>query len=446
MENRNLRISLTALIFVMICLSSSGQASVPLGIHYQAVARDNFGKELANRAIDVKFSIISENPLGPVAYQELHSDIITTKYGVFSLIIGRGTPTGGIFGELSQINWSASYHYLKVEVKFENTFIDMGTMQFLSVPYALFAQKSLEPGPEGPRGSQGPQGLPGVAGPKGDPGTQGIPGPKGDQGDPATDDQTLSVINVDGSDYLAISGGNQVKVSNIERDGDPMNELQDITINAEKLKITNNPNATEWDLTKYLDNTDKQGLSWNAVNRVLSIEGNTNTINLSELKNDADADPGNEIQSLTFNQNTNTLNISGGGGVVLGTMIAFRAKKTIATSAPLPMSNVDFIADQIEYNDGDGLNIGTGEFTAQYTGLYTFDITYIVPADGGGRELMLFKNGNLYEYVERMMSVGTTLYRTITIKLSASDKIKIVVYTGTGTSIGTGTFSGYRLH
>ena len=28
----------------------------------------------------------------------------------------------------------------------------MGTMQFLAVPYALYAQRSLEPGPQGPKG------------------------------------------------------------------------------------------------------------------------------------------------------------------------------------------------------------------------------------------------------------------------------------------------------
>jgi hypothetical protein len=449
MKPKNLKISLAILFFAMIFFSISGQPGVPLGIHYQAVARDNFGKEIASKCIDVKFSIISENPLGPVEYQELHSKVITSKYGVFSLIIGHGTPTGGLFGEISQIDWPSAFHYLKVEVKFENTFIDMGTMQFLSVPYALYAQKSLEPGPEGPRGDSGPQGqqgTQGLPGQKGDTGAQGIPGPKGDQGDPATDDQTLSLVNVDGADYLAISGGNQVKVSNIERDGDPTNELQDLTINSEKLKITNNPNATEWDLTRYLDNTDNQALSWNAATRVLSIAGNPSTINLSELKNDADADPGNEIQSLTFNQNTNTLSISGSGGVVLGTMIAFRAKKTIVTSAPMPLSNVDFIVDQIEYNDGNGLNIGNGEFTAQYTGLYTFDVKYIAPAIGNSRDLMLFKNGNLYEYLESNISANTTLFRNLTIKLVASDKIKVVINTGTGTEIGTGTFSGYRLH
>ena len=35
-----------------------------MGVSYQAVARDNYGKELANREIDVRFSVISGNPQG----------------------------------------------------------------------------------------------------------------------------------------------------------------------------------------------------------------------------------------------------------------------------------------------------------------------------------------------------------------------------------------------
>jgi len=147
------------LIFLFSGVTTFGQ-NVPFGIFYQAVARDNFGKELVNKNIDVKFSIISGNPLGTVVYQELHSDVITSKYGVFSLIIGQGTPTGGLYGELSQIQWNQAYHYLKIEVKFDNDFIDMGTMQFLAVPYALYAQKSLEPGPPGPKGNPGRREIP----------------------------------------------------------------------------------------------------------------------------------------------------------------------------------------------------------------------------------------------------------------------------------------------
>jgi hypothetical protein len=432
------------LILLLVGVSSFGQ-NVPLGIFYQAVARDNYGKELINKDIDVKFSIISGNPLGTVVYQELHSKVNTSKFGVFSLIIGHGTPTGGTYGELSQIQWGQAYHYLKIEVKFDNDFIDMGTIQFLAVPYALYAQKSLEPGPAGAKGD---------------------PGPKGDPGDPASDKQTLSfdqsnlaisggnavpltsllqnltITNSPEGNYLGISRGNSVLLSSAEADGDPTNEIQDLVINSDVLKITKNTSATSWSLAKYL-----QGLTWNPATRRLGITDNASVIDLSELKNDADADPANELQNLSFNQSNNTLTISGGNSVVLGNMVAFRAQKTIATSAPMPLSNIDFIGDQVEYNDGTGLNVGTGEFTAPSTGIYTFDVKYIDPNDGGaGRKLMLFKNGNLYEYLESAININSTLSRSITIKLATNDKIKVVIYTGTGTGIGTGTFSGYKVY
>ena len=57
-------------------------------------------------------------------------------------------------------------------------------------------------------------------------------------------------------------------------------------------------------------------------------------------------------------------------------------------------SNVDFLSHNIEYNDGNGLNNGTGEFTATITGVYSFDIKYCARRTG---KSMLFKNGNLYE-------------------------------------------------
>ena len=152
MGSTNFKKHLIILTLAMICGKSIPQSNVPFGIHYQAVARDNFGTELANRRISVKFSIISGDPLGTPVYQELHQDVTTSKYGVFSLVIGKGIPTGNSpFGELSQIEWKNAFHYLKVEVKFENTFMDMGTMQFLAVPYALFAQKSLATWPAGPK-------------------------------------------------------------------------------------------------------------------------------------------------------------------------------------------------------------------------------------------------------------------------------------------------------
>jgi hypothetical protein len=451
MATKKLNRYLIVFALIMIGSASFGQ-SVPMGISYQAVARDNFGKEIVNKEIDVRFSIIAENPLGTVVYQELHSGIITSKYGVFSLTIGSGVPTGGTNGELSQIDWGASGHFLKVEVRFDNDFLDMGTMPFLSVPYALYAQKSLEAGPQGP---------------------------KGDPGDPASDDQTLSF---DGSN-LAISGGNTVNLSSLNVPhqltliGDTLsilggnkvaltNQIQDLQLDVNnKLKITKNASATEIDLNSF-----RQSLSYNNTNGILSITGGT-AADISELKTAGIQDihltgdlltidknssstgvdlskylDDTDNQTLAYNSSANTLTVSNGNTVSLGAMVAFRAQKTVSTSAPTPLSNVDFIPDQVEYNDGNGLNVGTGEFTAQYTGLYTFDVKYIAPATGDGRMIMLFKNGNLYENLESSISKNTTLFRTLTIKLLSSDKIKLVIYTGTGTDIGTGTFSGFRVY
>jgi hypothetical protein len=170
---------------------ASGQGTVPGGINYQAVARDNYGKEIVNTDIEVQFTIRSGSPTGTVVYQEVFTDVTTSRYGVFSLVIGKGDPVSGVF---TDIDWSAFNHYLQVSVKFENNFMDMGTMQFMAVPYALYAGKSLEPGPEGP------------AGPKGD---------KGDPGDPAldTDNQNLS-YEIE-TKTLTIQDGNKVRLDSI---------------------------------------------------------------------------------------------------------------------------------------------------------------------------------------------------------------------------------------
>jgi hypothetical protein len=177
----------SAILAVMMTatMPAGAQTGVPGGINYQAVARDNNGNELVNTAIEVRFSIRTGSPTGPVIYQEVFTDVTTSRYGVFSLVIGKGDP---VLGTFTAIDWSTANHYLTVEVKFENLFMDMGTMQFMAVPYALYAARSLEAGPAGP------------------------PGPKGDPGDPATDDQTLSYSR--GTKELTISGGNTVTLDN----------------------------------------------------------------------------------------------------------------------------------------------------------------------------------------------------------------------------------------
>ncbi|MBK7131901.1 MAG: hypothetical protein IPH69_03475 [Bacteroidales bacterium] len=418
----------------------------------------------------------------------------------------------------------------------------MGTMQFLAVPYALYAQKSLEPGPQGPRGEVGLQGIPGLQGPvglKGDPGPQGLKGDtgpqgqqgvqglKGEPGDPASDDQTLSF---DGSN-ISISGGNTVNLSTLILPhqltilGDTLsimggnkvalpNHIQDLQLDANnKLKITKNTTATEIDFTRFLD--DKQTLTFNSVDNTLNIFGG-NTISLASLKDDADSNPLNEIQTLTFtpadsklyisgitdpvdltalkndadasptneiqdlsltanklkitnnasateinlapyldntdnqtisyNAATYTLSLTGGGTAVIGNLVTFRAKKNSATTASTPLSNIDYVPDEMEYNDGLNFDPLTGEFIAPSTGVYTFDTKYIAPSAANGQMVMLYKNGSPYETLGSGIGSGAILFRTVTIKLISGNKIKLVINTGVTVDIGTGSFSGFRVY
>lgn len=445
MTPKKIRNYLVLLTFAMFSSGSYAQYSVPYGINYQAVARDNFGNELSNKKISVKFSIIMGDPLGTAVYQELHQNIITSAFGVFSLVIGQGIPTGSAtYGQLSQVQWDKAPHYLKVEVKFENNFMDMGTMPFLSVPYALYAQKSLEPGPAGPKGD---------------------PGPKGEAGDPASDKQTLSfdqsTLNISGGNsvpltsllqnltittspegnYLGISRGNSVLLSTAEADGDPKNEIQDLVINSDVLKITNNSNATSWSLAKYL-----QSLTWNPVTRKLGLTDNTISIDLSELKNDADANPANELQTIAYDKNAGTLSISSGNSVSLNNTIGFKAKKSTSQTGLTIGTTYPFINSEAEFIEGSCYDPGTGNFTTPSTGIYTFFITYKADGSGSARSLILLKNSTTYEILGPDISAGTELTKWVTMKLNSGDVVGLTISTGMSTFSGTGSFLGYKVN
>ncbi len=99
-----------------------------------------------------------------------------------------------------------------------------------------------------------------------------------------------------------------------DADADPTNEIQDLNLTGNILTITNKINPTEINLAPFQgDNTDEQELSLSGTS--LSISGG-NTIDVSSLLDgvdDADNDPVNEIQTLTFLDDT--LQISSGNKI-----------------------------------------------------------------------------------------------------------------------------------
>lgn len=387
-----------AFLALLMTEAVTGQGTVPAGIHYQAVARDKYDKEVINTDIEVQFSIRTVSPVGTIVYREVHNNVTTSKYGVFSLIVGKGTRVDGTAFSFADIDWSTANHWLQVEVKFVNDWLDMGTLQFMAVPYALYAGKSLEPGPQGPIGPQGP------------------PGPE------ASDDQTLSVINVSGIDYLSIIRGNSVPLSQIEKDGDPTNELQDLV--------------------------------YDAVNRRLSLLKSTApAIDLSELKNDADASPTNEIQTITYTTDNHQLTLSNGGGTqTIDPLIAFRAGflLTSVTLPDNPDTEVPITFDQStgnNFNDGGNYSYATGVFTPPFNGIYTFNVSLRLPAN---ISVILKVSGKDDERIINSFSSTPDRYTgSVTMKLSPSNTVKVILKNKNGfglTSSIEGYFSGFRVY
>lgn len=169
---------LFTLLFLWLLSTNVGAQAPPQGINYQAVARDNNGAILANTALTVRFSILSALNPAVIDYEELHNNVVTNNFGLFTLVIGQGTPVAGTF---NTIDWGAGNHYINIEVNTGSGFVDMGTTQFWAVPYALYAGNVLNGG-QGPTGPTGPAGSNGANGVNGPTGAQGPTGPTGPGG------------------------------------------------------------------------------------------------------------------------------------------------------------------------------------------------------------------------------------------------------------------------
>jgi hypothetical protein len=130
--------SFICLLSAFICLYSFAQA--PDGFNYQGIARDNLGKELINKSISLRLSILKDSIKGTSVYTEAQAKT-TNSFGLFTLKVGTGT---AISGNFSQIDWSTGLYFLKVEMDANGgtNYTLMGTSQMLSVPYALYSKTS----------------------------------------------------------------------------------------------------------------------------------------------------------------------------------------------------------------------------------------------------------------------------------------------------------------
>lgn len=129
---------LALIAFLFSANFSSGQT--PERFSFQGVARQPDGKVAANSSIGLRATIHADNAAGPVMYMESHLTQ-TNSDGIFNLAIGGGTVISGNF---SQISWKSTAHFLQLELDPAggSNYVDLGTTQLLSEPYAMHAREA----------------------------------------------------------------------------------------------------------------------------------------------------------------------------------------------------------------------------------------------------------------------------------------------------------------
>ncbi len=112
--------------------------ATPQKFNYQTSILDVNGEPMMNQAVNFRISIVKTSIAGTVIYVETQS-ITTTSKGLTNFEIGSGTVVSGLFTDM---DWAADTHYLKIEadVAGGTSYVDFGTTQLISVPYALHAK------------------------------------------------------------------------------------------------------------------------------------------------------------------------------------------------------------------------------------------------------------------------------------------------------------------
>jgi hypothetical protein len=95
---------------------------------------------MAEQKMSLKISVLPTSDATTPEYEEIQT-VNTNEFGLYTLQIGAGT---AVTGEMKTVKWETGNKYIKVAIdaKGGTDFVDAGTSQLLSVPYAIYADKA----------------------------------------------------------------------------------------------------------------------------------------------------------------------------------------------------------------------------------------------------------------------------------------------------------------
>jgi hypothetical protein len=149
------------LTFAIICYStsllaqSSNSSSVPGGMLFQALAKDDKSVPASNRDVYAIVSILKGDSTGPIEYSEKFQ-VVSGDDGIFTLIIGKGILYNGVRSSLFDIDWSSSSYFLNIRIAVkpsvgstlnaswvpDGNYVNIGTSQLWTVPYSFYSNNT----------------------------------------------------------------------------------------------------------------------------------------------------------------------------------------------------------------------------------------------------------------------------------------------------------------
>ena len=147
---KNYKILFSFVLLLVGLLNSSSLLAQQLAqINYQGIARKTDGSPVMDQSITLRFTIHDGSATGTSVYSETRQ-LTTNKFGLFTTAIGSSGALSQS-GTLAAVNWATGNKFLQVELDPQggSSFVNMGTSQLQSVPYAMYANSAAPGGAAG---------------------------------------------------------------------------------------------------------------------------------------------------------------------------------------------------------------------------------------------------------------------------------------------------------
>ncbi len=128
-------------LILFLLFSVITYAQVPQGMSHRGIAYNTSGVVLQNTNVAIRVRILEGSASGTIVYEEKHNKT-TNGTGQYNFNIGQGTQQGT--NTFSSINWGVITKFLQIAIDPNNgtNYSVVGTSQLMSVPYALYSEKS----------------------------------------------------------------------------------------------------------------------------------------------------------------------------------------------------------------------------------------------------------------------------------------------------------------